>query len=198
MNKPGRALPDLLRARLASVMLAGVLLAACASNSGNPPPQAPRTLGETETRLLLAGDDRGTARVAELNGYPDPERVLKHGEALQLTADQRFKLTRLNSVAQGKARAMGQRIVDAERELDLFLAAARSSGEKPATDVIHARLETIAGLHAMLRAIHVDARLEAHSILNESQRERYADIANVPPPLEQPAGDAAESPTPLY
>jgi hypothetical protein len=198
MNRPGKALPGFLHARLVSVMLAGLLLASCASNSGNTTAEAPRTLGETETRLLLAGDDRGTARVAELNGYPDPERVLKHSEALQLTADQRFKLTRLNSTAKGKARAMGQRIVDAERELDLFLAATRMTGEKPVSDAIHAQLDTIAGLHAMLRTIHVDARLEAHDILNESQRVRYADIANVPPPAQVARDAAAETPTPLY
>lgn len=182
MNRPGRVLPGFQPARLASAVLAGLLLAGCASNSVNTTPEVPRTLGETETRQLLAGDDRGTARVAELNGYPDPERVLHLGESLQLTADQRFLLTRLNSTAKGKARAMGQRIVDAERELDLFLAGQRAAGKQPASDVVRARLEAIAGLRAMLRAIHVDARLEAYGILTDSQRERYADIANVPPP----------------
>lgn len=179
-------------------MLAGLLLSGCASSSGNTTPEIPRTLGETQTRLLLAGDDHGTARVAELNGYPDPERVLQLDAALQLTADQRFKLTRMNSTAIGKARAMGQRIVDAERDLDLFLAAYRQSGEKPKSELVRARLDAIAGLHAMLRAIHVDARLDAYGILDESQRERYAEIANIPPPPEQPDNATAGSPTPLY
>lgn len=179
-----------LPARMLAATFVCAALAACGSN-----PVAPqvRTLSAHEVQVLRAGGGEELALPAELNGYPSPARALAWSDSLGLTGDQRFLLTKLNSEAQGKARALGERIVVAEQEFDYFMAAA-----KQPLDRVRAHLDKIAALRAGLRASLIEAHLKAFDVLTPEQREQYAVLANLPPPPVKPEKKEQPAQTPLY
>ena len=179
-----------LSARVLATATCCALLFACA---GKPTQPQVRTLSAQEAEVLRSGGSEELALPAELNGYPSPRRALDMGEALALTPDQRFALTRLNSVTQGKARALGERIVVAEQNLDLYMAAARQP-----MDRIRAHLDKIAALHAALRGVRIEAHMEAFDILTEAQRQQYAQLRELPPPPVEREKPDQPTQTPLY
>lgn len=179
-----------LPARVLATTAVCALLAAC---SGNPAQLQVRTLSAQEVKVLRSGGGDEMVLAAELNGYPSPARVLEMGEELGLTPDQRFELARLNAITQGKARAMGDRIVVAEKNFDVFMAAA----EQP-IDLIRAHLDNIAGLHAALRGIRIASHMEAFDILTEPQRRQYAELRDLPPAPTRPVEKEPPRQSPLY
>lgn len=173
--------------KLPGLLLAGVLLVSCASapDDAASGPGA-RTLSPEEVDGLLLGKGMGMAAAAEINGYPGPGHVLALKDELELTADQRFATSRLVGLVQGQARALGQRIVNAESRLDELMAKGNaSSGE------MREHIQAIAGLRAQLRFVHMDAHLEQREILTPEQIRRYYEIRGrevvVPPPGSPPA-----------
>lgn len=174
---------------LVPVMLCAIG-AGCASSAT---PRDVRTLNAHEVAVLKAGGSEDLALPAELNGYPSPAQALAWSDILGLSGDQRLLLTKLKAEAQGRARALGERIVLAEQELDYFMAAA----EQP-MDRIRARLDKIASLHAALRAVRIEAHMEAFDVLTEDQRSQYATLAELPPPPLEPVKAEQPVQTPLY
>ena len=157
--------------RLALALIA-MALAGCASTPG--PESAgttSRTISQKEVDGLLAGSGMGMAAPAEINGYPGPVHVLELKEELALTPDQRFATSRLVGLVQGQARALGQRIVNAERQLDADMAEGRLTSAQ-----VRGRLDTIASLRAQLRFTHIDAHLQQKKILTAEQVQRYYEI----------------------
>ncbi|HEX7047426.1 MAG TPA: hypothetical protein VF275_07630 [Gammaproteobacteria bacterium] len=191
--------------RLLGALLAGALLVSCASTpQSEPGDTGARTLSPAEVDGLLLGRGMGMAAAAEINGYPGPQHVLDLKDELDLTPDQRFATSRLIGLVQGRARALGQRIVDAERRLDADMAAGNLS-----SDQVRARLETIAALRAQLRFTHIHAHIEQQKILTPEQIRRYYELRGrdvmvaaptIPPaptePLTLPASTTA-SPAPV-
>jgi len=171
-----------------ALLLAGALLASCASSPHTQDPASTsRTLSQEEVDGLLLGMGLGMAAPAEINGYPGPRHVLDLKDELALTPDQRFATSRLLGQMLGHARALGQRIVEAERRLDADMAGGELSGPQ-----VKARIETIASLRAQLRYTHIDAHLKQKKILTPEQVVRYYELrgreVHVPPPatLAQP------------
>lgn len=182
-----------------AVLLISALLMSCA---GSPDKQDPastsRTLAQQDVDGLLLGMGMGMAAPAEINGYPGPRHVLELKDELDLTPDQRFATSRLIGQMLGQARALGQRIVDAERRLDADMASGELSGPQ-----IKARVEGIASLRAQLRFTHIDAHLKQKKILRPEQVARYYELrgrdVTVPPPgaLPEPTEPLAiQPPTP--
>src|SRR5690606_20511315 len=156
----------------AGLLLAVVLAAGCASApSPGTPGTGSRTLSPQEVNGLLAGHGMSMAAAAEINGYPGPQHVLELKEELGLTPDQRFATSRLVGLVLGQARALGQRVVDAEKRLDEDLA----RGDLRA-DQVRARLETIATLRSQLRFTHINAHIEQKKILTPEQIRRYYEL----------------------
>lgn len=165
------------------LLLTTVLLGGCASvPDAETPGATSRTLSRQEVDGLLLGRGMGMAAVAEINGYPGPQHVLDLKDALELTPDQRFATSRLVGRVQGQARALGQRIVDAERRLDQDMAAGSMS-----SDQVRARLETIAALRAQLRFTHIQAHIEQKKILTPDQVRRYYELRGREVTLAAPA-----------
>lgn len=172
------------------------LACGCSSTPGSSSVTAreARVLDKAEIRELRAGGSDELALVAELNGYPDPAIVLQLRDKLALTPDQRFEITRLHSMTQGKARALGERIVIAEDDFDYFMAAA-----KQPQDSIRAQLDRIAGLRAALRGLHIEAHMKTWEALTEDQRQLYRELRDLPPPKkEAPPEENSVPQTPLY
>jgi Spy/CpxP family protein refolding chaperone len=128
-----------------------------------------KSLSGPEQADLLAGKGMGLAKAAELNGYPGPAHVLELAADLALTTEQRVRTQAVWQSMDARAKAIGQQVVDAERELDALFASKQITRERLA-----AQLERIGALQAQLRAVHLEAHLEQARILTPDQTSRYA------------------------
>lgn len=127
-----------------------------------------KALSAQEAEGLLEGKGMGLAMAAELNGYPGPKHVLELAVKLDLTKSQHEATERLFTAMQEEARALGVRLLEAERELDRMFA----SGEAEAAG-IRAQLQHIGRLRADLRFTHLSAHLSQLDILDDEQVNRY-------------------------
>lgn len=187
-------------ARVYTLLVGGLLLAGCSSTPEKPAGNESRTLAAAEVEGLLQGRGMGMAAVAEMNGYPGPAHVLELKEELQLTPDQRFATSRLLGLMQGQVRALGQRIVEAEQQLDAAMSEGRLSREQ-----VRQHIQNIASLRSQLRYTHIDAHLQQQKILKPEQIARYYELrgrkvlhvpapvapAPVTEPIRLPAEDGA-------
>jgi Spy/CpxP family protein refolding chaperone len=128
-----------------------------------------KALSSAEQADLLAGKGMGLAKAAELNGYPGPAHVLELAADLALSAEQRARTQAVWQAMDARAKAIGQQVIDAERELDALFASKQVTRERLA-----AQLDRIGALQGQLRAVHLDAHLEQVRILTPEQTSRYA------------------------
>ena len=127
-----------------------------------------KALSADEIAGLLNGDGLGMALPAELNRYPGPRHLLEMGAMIGLSPDQESEVQAVFDEMQAQARALGQTIVELERDLD------RSFAEGTITEArLEELLEVIALHRARLRATHLRAHLLVLPVLTESQREHY-------------------------
>jgi len=85
----------------------------------SPKKSTVKTLNSKQYNALLNGDDLyGMALVAEMNHYPNPEKVIKYQKELDLTPEQVTKLTAVNKELHRKKLEMGLIIIRNERTLD--------------------------------------------------------------------------------
>lgn len=130
-----------------------------------------KALSSTQTADLLAGKGMELAKAAELNGYPGPMHVLELASQLSLNAEQKRASEALMVGHKAEVRALGARLVEAERALDLAFSsrqidAARLSGHT----------ERIGQLQALLRKSHLETHLEQTALLSPEQISRYAQL----------------------
>lgn len=127
-----------------------------------------RALSEQDVAALLGGEGAGYALAAELNRYPGPRHVLDLGDALSLTASQAEAITEIFAAMNARARVLGQRLVDAERELD------RAFRERSITaEELKAATESLGRVEGELRYAHLEAHLKTTALLTPAQVERY-------------------------
>jgi Spy/CpxP family protein refolding chaperone len=130
-----------------------------------------KALSGAEQADLLAGKGMGLAKAAELNGYPGPAHVLELATDLALSTEQRARTQAVWQSMDGRARAIGQQVVEAERELDALFVSRQVTRERLA-----AQLDRIGALQAQLRAVHLEAHLEQARILTPEQTRRYVSL----------------------
>lgn len=142
---------------------------------GTPPPayagqqqREIKALAAEEQRGLLNGAGLGFARAAELNHHPGPMHVVELAEALALTPQQRRASERLLHEHKAEARALGARVVDAERELDRLFAAGALDAAALAAAVRQAG-EALAAY----RLAHLDAHRRQRELLSPAQVAEY-------------------------
>ena len=156
---------------LLAVALAGFPLAWATSPAPYAGQQAReiKALSSSEQADLLAGKGMGLAKAAELNGYPGPAHVLELASDLALSTEQRDRTQAVWQAMDARAKAIGQQLVDAERELDALFASRQATRDR-----LVAQLDRIGTLQAQLRAAHLEAHLEQARILTPEQSRRYA------------------------
>jgi Spy/CpxP family protein refolding chaperone len=166
-----RAMNTLLRIHLIGLAAGFTALVHAASPSPYAGQQSRdiKALSSAEQADLLAGKGMGLAKAAELNGYPGPAHVLELAADLALTAEQRAHTQAVWQSMDARAKALGQQVVDAERELDALFVSKQVTRERLA-----AQLDRIGALQAQLRAVHLEAHLEQVRILTPEQASRYA------------------------
>lgn len=127
-----------------------------------------KALSDDQITQLREGRGMGLSLPAELNSYPGPLHVLELEQLLDLTAEQRARLTVIQTDMSSQAKALGVQIIAAESRLDATFAA----GTAQSADIV-ATLNEIGRLNAALRAVHILAHMETRAVLRPEQITRY-------------------------
>ena len=106
----------------------------------------------------------GFAKAAELNRYPGPMHALEHAVALELTPAQREALTDLMKRHKADARALGARVLELERELDVLFAS--KAVNEASLDLV---LRSLGEASARLRGSHLKTHVETTALFTPSQ-----------------------------
>jgi hypothetical protein len=137
----------------------------------------PQTTNETSAlsaeavQQLLNGDGMGLAKPADMNGYAGPKHVLELKADLEITSEQERRVDAIRQRMLGRARALGQQIVEAERALDQAFKEGRLTDTQLAT-----RVASIARLQGDLRLAHLQAHLETKPVLTDAQTRKYYEL----------------------
>lgn len=128
-----------------------------------------KPLSDQQIADLRAGRGMGLALAAELNGYPGPMHVLELATPLELSDDQRAKVTALFDAMKQEAVALGERLISAEMALD------RHFADKTITvSSLGVATRNIASLQGELRLAHLKYHLATLELLTPEQAARYA------------------------
>ena len=127
-----------------------------------------KALSAEETRQYLAGAGMGYAKPAELNGYPGPMHVLENADGLALTPEQQQQTKALMQAHKEEAKAIGVKLVAAERELDALFRS--KSAERGA---LEKAVSATAQLQASYRLSHLETHRRMRELLTAEQIERY-------------------------
>lgn len=154
---------------------------AAGAAAAQPPPPAPvdaahqdgeiKALSRQDIEDYRAGRGMGLAKAAELNGYPGPAHVLELASQLELTPRQKAQTQALLRKMQGRAIALGEKLVEEERRLDRLFAS-RSVTEQ----ALETAVARIAALQGELRAAHLRAHVEQSRLLTKEQIDRYGQL----------------------
>ena len=130
-----------------------------------------KALSADEVSQYRAGAGMGYARAAELNRYPGPMHVLELAGPLALTPDQRAATQKLMQTHNAEARAIGDKLVDAEHVLDrLFAQSAASEG------ALAQQVRAVATLRGEYRLSHLETHRRMRAVLSDEQVHRYVQL----------------------
>lgn len=130
--------------------------------------RAIKALSAQEAQDLIEGKGMGLAKAAELNSYPGPMHVLEHAQALRLSAAQQADSTALLTSHKHEVRALGQQLVEAERELDQAFATRQIDAAS-----LSRRMQRIGMLQATIRDAHLQTHLKQTALLTPTQVAQY-------------------------
>lgn len=130
-----------------------------------------KALSQHEIEGYLNGRGMGSARAAELNGYPGPRHVLDMAEKLELAEEQKDRTQAIYETMNAQAAALGKQLVENERELDNRFSDG-SIDEKSLDSLVSA----IGVLRTKLRHVHLAAHLEQKRLLSEHQVQLYTTL----------------------
>jgi autonomous glycyl radical cofactor GrcA len=127
-----------------------------------------KALSAEEVKQYLAGAGMGYAKAAELNRFPGPQHALELADKLGLSAEQRAATQRLMDEHKTEARAIGAKLVDAERRLDALF-----RGGQVRTEELAAAVREAARLQGEYRLSHLETHRRMRAILTEKQVAQY-------------------------
>lgn len=153
--------------------LAALATAAIAQHSpyAGQQQRAIKALSAQEVGDIEAGQGMGLAKAAELNGYPGPTHVLELKEQLALRSAQLEPTQRLLAEHKARAKAIGTRLLAAERALDTAFAM-RDIDERRLGELT----AEIGHQQAALREEHLRTHLAQTALLDSEQIRRYAEL----------------------
>jgi Spy/CpxP family protein refolding chaperone len=152
----------------ALIVSAAVSLAQTTSPYAGQEQRSIKALSDRDVSDLLEGRGMGLAKAGELNSYPGPLHVLELARELDLADTQRAATQSLYKTMRERAQPLGNRIIEAERELDRTFV----DGTISATE-LRSRLNAIAALQGELRAVHLETHLAQRSVLTPQQIAKY-------------------------
>jgi Spy/CpxP family protein refolding chaperone len=130
-----------------------------------------KALSAQEVEQYLSGAGMGYAKAAELNGYPGPMHILELSDRLHLSADQRQAVRLLMDHHKAEARAIGAKLIEAEKALDTLF---QSGTAEPA--VLASAVSEAARLQGSYRLAHLGTHLRAKELLSPEQIAMYVTL----------------------
>lgn len=130
-----------------------------------------KSLTNHEVQGYLNGEGMGLSKVAELNNFPGPKHVLELSQQLNLTKEQLAQTEALYKEMKNKSKALGQRYISAEKELNNIFEQAEVDSSQ-----VDSLISKIGKLHAKIRATHIQAHLEMEKLLSDQQIDRYREL----------------------
>ena len=130
-----------------------------------------KALSPQEVQQYLAGAGMGYAKPAELNSFPGPMHALELADKLSLTAEQRAATQRLMDEHKAEARAIGAKLVNAERSLEALFKSGQVESRKLAQAVSEA-----AALQGQYRLSHLETHRRMRALLTDAQVKRYDEL----------------------
>jgi Spy/CpxP family protein refolding chaperone len=127
-----------------------------------------KALSGEEVDQYLAGAGMGYARAAELNGYPGPMHVLDLADQLALTPLQRDRVAALMKTHKADARALGLKVVEAERALDALFRSGKATDAALTT-----RVRAAAAAQGDYRLAHLETHRRLRAMLTPEQVAQY-------------------------
>jgi LTXXQ motif family protein len=127
-----------------------------------------KALSSEEVGQYLSGAGMGYAKAAELNHFPGPMHVLELAERLGLSAEQHAATKRLMDAHKAEARAIGAKLVDAERALEELFRKGSVEGAALAEAVRRS-----AALEGEYRLSHLDTHRRMRALLTDDQVKQY-------------------------
>ena len=127
-----------------------------------------KALSPEEVKQYLAGAGMGYAKPAELNRFPGPMHALELADKLGLSAEQRAQTQRLMEAHKAEARAIGAKLVDAERELDALFV-----GGKVGAAALAEAVRKATALEGEYRLSHLETHRRMRALLTEEQVAHY-------------------------
>lgn len=127
-----------------------------------------KALSAQQMEGLRGGKGMAMAMAAELNGYPGPLHVLELAPKLNLTADQEAQTRQLYAQMQQEAKAQGEQVIEAERQLDALFAQKQATTESVAQAV-----NAAASAQGKLRETHLRYHLSMMNVLTPDQIKTY-------------------------
>jgi Spy/CpxP family protein refolding chaperone len=130
-----------------------------------------KALSAEEVEQYLSGAGAGRAKPAELNRHPGPAHVLELADRLELTAAQRAETQRLMDAHKAEARAIGARVVEAERALEALF----RRGDVGEAELAAATREA-ARMQGEYRLAHLETHRRLRAMLTPAQVARYDEL----------------------
>ena len=127
-----------------------------------------KALSVEEARDLLEGRGMGLAKAAEFNRYPGPMHVLELAGPLGLSDTDAAAVRQVFEAMRSEARALGQKILAAEAELDRLFALGLADAA-----TVEALTAKIGALQGKLRAVHLKAHLAIRPMFVAETVARY-------------------------
>lgn len=161
------------------IFFAGLMFFAFPSYAADNIPLVPvenTALTKEEVDAYLTGKSLGMARVAEMNHFPSPRRVLKMKEALVLDNPQKNRTILLNKKMRKYAIRAGRQIVQKEKLLNEIFK--QDNIDELALKKL---VKEIAALKGELRFIHLQAHIAQRNFLTEDQIAVYSGRSKTTP-----------------
>lgn len=130
-----------------------------------------KALSEQQMEGLRGGKGMAMAMPAELNGYPGPLHVLELASKIHLSDEQVTRTKQLYSEMQNQAKAAGEQVINAERELDLLFAQKKANAGNVAAAVSKAAIA-----QGNLRETHLRYHLAMMGLLTPEQVASYSKL----------------------
>jgi hypothetical protein len=127
-----------------------------------------KALSAEEVKQYLAGAGMGYAKAAELNRFPGPQHALELADKIGLSDEQRTATRRLMDEHKAEARAIGAKVVEAERRLEALFRRGQLRPEE-----LTAAVREAATLQGEYRLSHLETHRRMRAILTETQVAQY-------------------------
>lgn len=130
-----------------------------------------KALSADEVQQYLSGAGMGYAKAAELNHYPGPMHALELADGLGLSSEQRAATKQLMDRHKAEARAIGARLVAAERGLETLFRSGNVGQGALAKAVYEA-----AAIRGEYRLSHLETHRRMRALLTDEQVVRYDEL----------------------